>query len=203
MRCQDVQELLPEYVREDVGPAADALLCAHLAECSSCAAIQRREERLMRSLRALPAPAMDPGFPARALRAARQQQPVRPQRWAVAASFLLVCGIGLMLAVGDRPAGPQPVAMSLGQTQMVELKINAPEAFEGVEFEVQLPANVQLKDQPDLREFAWNGSLRPGVNVLSLPLVGIVPQDGQLVATVRFGKVKRTLRIPLEVGMQG
>ena len=209
MRCQEVQILLPDFTRQALGPSAEVLLQQHLSGCRSCATIAQRETQLQDSLRALPVAAMPTGFAASALRQAREQaeakEPVRSrpraQRWAIAASVLMVCGLAMMLP----QTGPQPeatetaVTVPLGKTQMVALKIDAPQAFEHVQFEVTLPDNVALQDQPELREFAWSGQLQAGVNVLSLPLVGVLSSGGQLVATVTYGNTKRSLSVPLQV----
>lgn len=205
MRCTELHPLLPEYVRQDLSPAAESLVREHLKICSACSGIESRERRLLNSLRQLPLPAMPEDFPARALRQARlRNEAAEPRRWlaprqlAYAASVLMVCGLSLLW--WQEPAAPAGVNVPLGRAQMVTLKIDAPAAFSQVKFEVELPDNVQLQNQPELREFAWNGSLQAGTNVLSLPLVGIMADRGQLVATVKFGKVTKSLRVPLEVG---
>lgn len=207
MQCNDVQALLPEFSREALGPAADAVLREHLQDCRVCSAIAKREQQLFASLRALPVAAMRPGFAAAALRQAQHQADAgqdlrrRPAPMlAMAASVLMVCGLAFMLGRGSQqPTNDAVVSLPLGQAQMVALKIDAPQAFEHVQFEVSLPANVALADQPELREFAWSGQLQAGVNVLSLPLVGVLPENGQLVATVTYGKTRRSLNVPLSV----
>ena len=220
MHCEDVHTLLPELARDELNPAADARLREHLTQCRSCAVMAQREAGLLVSLKALPIAAMPEGFAARALRQAviageaqerqTRQRPTRQrlQVFAAAASLLLVCGLAFMLGRGSNPLNSganQQVAVNvpLGITQMVALKIDAPHAFDEVKFEVSLPQNVALADQPELRQFAWSGQLQAGLNVLSLPLVGVVPADGQLIATVKYGKTTRSLSVPLSVVKQG
>ncbi|MGJ8670886.1 MAG: anti-sigma factor family protein [Oceanococcus sp.] len=209
MHCQEVQILLPDLTRQALGPSADLLLQEHLSSCRSCSAIAQRESQLQQSLRALPVAGMPHGFGARALHQARiqgdqleRQSQLRHVggRFAVAASVLMVCGLAFMLGRGTQNQTTEvAVSVPLGKTQMVALKIDAPQAFEHVQFEVTLPDNVALENQPDLREFAWAGQLQAGVNVLSLPLVGILSSGGQLVATVTYGNTTRSLNIPLRV----
>lgn len=212
MQCQDVQKMLPDLCRGELPAAAEDMLLAHLPECQLCSSIYGREQRLLDSLRQLPVANMPADFPARALRRARDlDQSSRFERagqrmrygLSAAASVLLVSGIGFMLGQGlpgkkvsDQPA---PVALAVGETQLVSLRIEAPAAFDSVKFEVRLPENVELRDQPGLREFAWNGTLQQGVNVLSLPLTGVDAKGGQLIATVRFGGNTKSLKIPLKV----
>ena len=152
-------------------------------------------------------------FAARAFKQAReadqlgQQQRLRRQMARVsglAASVLLVFGVAFMLGRGSvsERVGPVAVNLPLGSAQMVALKIDAPKAFEDVQFQVTLPENVALKDQPNLREFAWSGELQAGVNVLSLPLVGVKETGGQLVARVKYGATEKTLRVPLTVAIR-
>ncbi len=207
MRCQDVRNLLPELVRGDLNPAAEAMLRTHVEDCRACTGALAREQQLQASLKAIPVAVMPSDFAARALRqAATQGRPglrrLVDHPLALAASIVMVCGMAFMLGreltVG---AGLEVVSVPLGQTQMVALKIDAPQAFDHVEFEVALPSNVVLEGQPDLREFAWSGQLRAGVNVLSLPLVGVDAAGGQLIATVTYGNTKKSLRIPLSVAV--
>ncbi len=208
MRCQDVRNLLPELVRGDLNPAAEAMLRVHADDCRACAGALEREQQLLASLKAMPVAAMPPGFAARALRQASPSGRMAVRRLvdhplALAASIVMVCGMTFMLGRALTPtSGLEVVSLPLGQTQMVALKIDAPQAFEHVEFEVALPSNVVLEGQPELREFAWNGKLRAGVNVLSLPLVGIGESGGQLIATVTYGNTKKSLRIPLNVALR-
>ncbi len=214
MRCEEIQNLLPELLRGELSPAIDGYVQAHLTDCRSCGAVQVREQHLQSSLRALPLPVMAEDFPARALRCARtahqatrQQSRLRRagRASALAASVLMVCGLAFVLGRGtaETVAGQQvAVSVPLGSAQMVALKIDAPHAFERVEFEVRLPDNVALEDQPNLREFAWSGTLQAGVNVLSLPLVGIKEAGGQLVARVKYGATEKSLHVPVTVSVK-
>ncbi len=214
MRCQDIHELLAELVGDELSPVAQGLVEAHVSRCKPCEQALERERALRGCLRSLPVAAMPEGFAARALRAAREADAAAQGRSSVqrlkqglsiAASVLFVCGVGFMLGRGsqDLPDQLAMVEVPMGTAQMVALKIDAPQAFSQVEFSVSLPHNVALRDQPELREFAWTGQLRAGMNVLSLPLVGVVPEGGELVATVRFGAATKSLRIPLRVPAQG
>ena len=207
MLCQDVRNLLPELVRGDLNPAAEAMLRTHADGCRACAGALEREQQLQATLKAIPVATMPPEFAARALRNASQSGRPALRRLvdhplALAASIVMVCSMTFMLGRALTPAsGLEVVSLPLGQTQMVALKIDAPQAFDHVEFEVALPSNVVLEGQPELREFAWNGTLRAGVNVLSLPLVGVGESGGQLIATVTYGNTKKSLRIPLSVAL--
>lgn len=215
MHCEEVQTLLPEAVRGELSAAAEHILGAHLKACKVCASLMGREQRLSSSLQALPVPPMPAELPARAFRKARDVDQVSRHAQAtrrvmrmggLAASVLMVCGIGFMLGRGTLETSlDQPLAVNLplGQAQTVALKIDAPQAFSEVQFEVTLPANVALQDQPELRQFAWNGQLQAGLNVLSLPLVGVKAAGGQLVARVKYGATEKSLRIPLTVVAQG
>lgn len=211
MRCEEVQILIPELSRGGLSPVAEDLLRTHLDDCKACTMMERKERALVASLRALPVAKMPAGFAARALRQAREadQAGVRRRQVrrmtggaAMAASILLVSSVAFMLGrgLGDGSmAQPAMVELALGQSRMVALKIDAPQAFDHVEFEVTLPENVALAEQPELREFAWSGQLKAGTNVLSLPLVGIEQAGGELVATVTYGNTKKSLKIPLNV----
>ncbi|RZO85443.1 MAG: hypothetical protein EVA65_06165 [Oceanococcus sp.] len=207
MRCQDVRNLLPELVRGDLNPAAEAMLQGHIEDCRACTGALAREQQLQTSLKAIPVPPMRSDFAARALREASVADRPALRRvldhpLALAASIVMVCSVAFMLGRGLTPASKlDVVSLPLGQTQMVALKIDAPQAFDHVEFEVALPSNVVLEGQPELREFAWSGQLRAGVNVLSLPLVGVDAAGGQLIATVTYGNTRKSLRIPLSVAV--
>lgn len=208
MNCRDIQALLPEYSHQDLGPEAEILVNLHLQSCRTCTAIVQRERQLQASLKSLPVAELPAGFAAKAMRRAREEASAQDRRrvgtgLAMAASVLMVAGLAFMLGRGTSAVAPEnTVNLAMGQTQMVALKIDAPQAFEQVKFEVSLPANVALAEQPELREFAWSGQLQAGVNVLSLPLVGINPDSGHLIATVTYGKTRRSLDVPLFVAAE-
>ena len=99
MRCQDVRNLLPELVRGDLNPAAEAMLQGHIEDCRACTGALAREQQLQTSLKAIPVPPMRSDFAARALREASVADRPALRRvldhpLALAASIVMVWPVG-------------------------------------------------------------------------------------------------------------
>ncbi len=170
------------------------------------------DHELAAALRRLRPPLPRAGFAAEALAGARRAH--RPARWR--AAMAPVCAATLAaLAVSYWPAVDTPpplaqversaaaVVLEMGEIQVVRLRVQANRDVEGARFKVRLPAQVEFADSPDLREIEWEGALRAGANVLSLPLLGLRETRGALLARVSAENQVRNLTVHLQVSASG
>ncbi len=211
---QELQTQAEDYL-DGFLPAA--LRAEFLTRLESDAALQQwlaRERPLRAALRSMPSPNLALGYPSAAvIRAISKELPIRSQKWiplALAAS-LTAFALGVFWRGGTEPSvapvtvatktdDPLPrIELSLGKSQDMSLRISAPGAFERVRFSLTLPAHVGLAERPGVRQMNWEGSLKRGVNLLSLPLVGDQIATGQLVASVSVDGFQENIAIELLV----
>jgi hypothetical protein len=178
-----------------------------------------RELQLRGAFRAMPAPSLPADARTRLLAntvgnaAKRAHTSARhaPMWMALAVSLAVV---GILTSGWDRlpspsadqqlaVAAPKPqnktIELSLGEARPLQLAVNSPEDFQRVSFRLQLPDHVGLVDRPGVRELVWEGSLKSGRNLLSLPLVGERTATGALTAHVDVNDFHYTLTVDLSV----
>jgi hypothetical protein len=219
MKCTNTIEQLEDYLDDTLSPAEAAGMRRHLEECPACAAELRDLSGLRRELGRLPAPAAGPEFLERLLaRAVRTPKPAasvsyrRQDVWqrvgvATAAVLLLAVGFGLGLKIAvDKPfdAGPQIVLaaqpIQLGPTgERVGLMFRTTSALHDASISVSLPDDVQIAGRPNVRHLSWHTDLKPGPNLLELPLQATGSHGGTLVVRLAQGSVVKTLEIPIAV----
>jgi hypothetical protein len=126
---------------------------------------------------------------------------------ATAAVLLLAVGMGLGLKIAaDKPfdAGPQVVLaaqpIQIGPTaERVGLMFRTTDALHDASISVWLPEGVQIAGRPDVRHLSWHTDLKPGPNLLELPLEATGSHGGTLVVRLSQGSLVRTLEIPIAV----
>lgn len=210
------QPLAEDYLDGMLSPPERADFEARLAVDPGLREWIVREQQVRAAMRSMPAPAMRAGFARAALSRAAGRRPGAAMRtWvpsALAAGFALVALVGSW-NFAPRNAGTEPVVLaapgamsqlrrvelSLGKVELLQLKIQAPGDFERVRFTLSLPQHVALAERPGTRQLTWEGSLRGGVNVLALPLMGEQVTTGRLKATVEVEGFQQTLEAELAV----
>lgn len=201
MNCNQVQDAIDDLLDLQLDPVAAADAQAHIETCDDCRRAYERTRALIGALRTMPAPLPAPDFAARAIAEARrsEQRTVGRGFW-LGGGGALAAGLALWLAFGlvgpSQTAGTLPqVQIALGTPQNVDLAVNAEYAMERVRFTVSLPQGVELVGMPGNRELSWEGRLRAGANLLSLPMLARGHVDGTLEAKVQFGDKAKTYRV--------
>jgi hypothetical protein len=218
MNCTNTIQQLDDYLDDTLSPAEAAGMRRHFEECPACAAELRERSALRRELARLPVPAAEPEVLERLLaRAVRTPTPPAPlfyrqHVWhrvglATAAVLLLAIGFGLGLKIAaDKPsdAGPQVVLaaqpIQLGPTgERVGLMFRTTDALHDASISVWLPDDVQIAGRPHVHHLSWHTDLKPGPNLLELPLQATGSHGGTLVVRLSQGSVVKTLEIPIAV----
>jgi hypothetical protein len=217
MNCEDVARLLDGYIDADLAPPTAGVVEEHLERCAACRA-QLDEQRTLRQLLAgLPAPSPRPGVLERMLKTAVAAPAPAARAWqrpiwfraglAAAAVVLLAVGFTLgMHMAGLKAPGVEIVAtaqpVQLGPTvQRVALMFRASDSLPDASISVSLPDGVQIAGRPNVRYLSWRTDLKPGANLLELPLLATGtqtgPHSGTLVVRLSQGSLVRRLEVPI------
>ena len=203
MKCEDALETL----RSAAGPARDAAL-QHVAVCEPC----RHASRAMAALaaeRGLTAPRLAEGSFERALRRAVQS----PSRVASnGRGFWLGTAVGAALAASiavavtvwwQQPGAPAAsanpqVRLALNEVRPVNVSLDSPESLQGAEIHIVLTGAIGLDGFAEQRELRWVTDLDRGVNQLTLPIVALGPNGGQVMVEVQYGDKRRAFVVDVQ-----
>ena len=204
MKCEDVIEEL----RSAAAPLRDAV-SQHIVQCETCRAAEQAVAALANE-RVLSVPRLADGAFKRALqRAARQP----PQSVTSRRGFWVGTAVGGALAASVAVAialwWPQPstqtaaaanpqVELALHEVRAVKLSLDSPEALQGAEIRIVLTGAIGLDGFAEQRELRWSTDLDRGVNQLTLPLVALGPNGGQVMVEVQYGDKRRAFVVDVQ-----
>jgi anti-sigma factor RsiW len=201
MNCWETRLRLDDYLDTRLDHASMRAVEAHLAECANCSAHLRVERLLRERLRELPAPPPSEYLGVRLLATVRARRPAgRPRpvyRVLAAAALLSVIAGGVLLDL--RPSRPAVVTVAGGSVQRLQLVFNSPGALSGVTLHVGLPEGVELAQYPGVRELTWQADLKPGPNLLALPVI-VRGGGGTVLASVSLGEERRQFTVEVQAG---
>jgi len=208
MNCQDIANLLDDSEILGLPPARQAEVDAHVASCESCAH-EWRAARALYSWRDLPTVSTRPGFFAEVMRQATRPGVARVRRNA----FWTGAGIGGALAAGIviavmsvRPAleqnvvgGTPALTIALNEPHDVSVAIDSSEALMGAQIRVVLTGGIQLAGFDDQSVLSWTTDLDRGANRLTLPVVAVGPDGGQVLVEVAHERKRQIFVVDVGV----
>ncbi|NIW23282.1 MAG: hypothetical protein GWN29_01240 [Gammaproteobacteria bacterium] len=208
MNCQDIANLLDDGQIVELTSARQAQIDGHLAGCESCAH-EWRAARALRSWQELPMPSARPGLFAEAMQRATQQG-VSPAR---RHEFWIGTGVGGALAAGIliaimilRPAleqnavdGVPALTIALNEPHDVSVAIDSSEALMGAQIRVVLTGGIQLVGFDDQSVLSWTTDLDRGANRLTLPVVAVGSDGGQVLVEVAHERKRQIFVVDVGV----
>jgi hypothetical protein len=120
---------------------------------------------------------------------------------AFGATILTVVLTGLWVRSPAARRTPEPTAVTLtvDEPRTVNLLFESRTAVDDVQFIVDLPAGIELRDRVGVRRVAWKTHLVAGNNLLPLTLVARNGRGGQLAARLEHGESKKTFVVDIAV----
>ncbi len=94
-------------------------------------------------------------------------------------------------------ANPQ-VRLALHEVRPVNVSLDSPESLQGAEIHVVLTGAIGLEGYAEQRELRWVTDLDRGVNQLTLPLVALGPNGGQVMVEVQHGDKRRAFVVDVQ-----
>lgn len=215
MNCHDIANLLDSREILELAEAQQSAVNAHLRECSRCKDEWRAVSALW-DVATIPTPAPRPDLFSEAMRlatAAGARREARPPRQH---SFWLGAGVGgaiaasLVAALMTFVIAPQTarvdaavpsITVALNERRDVDVAITSAEALAQAEIRVVLTGGVRLAGFADRSELSWRADLDEGVNRLSLPVIAVNGNGGQVLVEVQHAS-KRQIFV-VNVGVEG
>jgi uncharacterized protein (DUF58 family) len=114
---------------------------------------------------------------------------------ALAASLALAV-VGLRTTPPAQPSSSLPqISLAVNETRDVSIALDAPQALEHARVRVVLSGAIGLVGFDGQREISWYTNLDPGTNVLTLPVVALGSNGGQLLVEVEHSERRRTFLV--------
>ena len=206
MNCEKIQSLLNDYI-DGTHPVLRAEVVNHCQTCNDCAR-QLESLRLQKeSLRTLPVPPASDGFEKRvvatAIQDARTAQNLHNKqgsfyKFATAAMIsALVLWLGFFNDTKTEKDGLYLVSVG-GEVRVIKVAIDSEHALDAVNLRVELSDNLELKGFGNKKQIHWTTHLREGVNVISLPVVGVAQGEGDITTRIQLNGKEKVMRIKTE-----
>ena len=221
MSCHDIGNLLDSREVLELAETQLVAVNAHLRECSRCEDEWRAVSALW-DVSTIPTPAPRQDLFSEAMRlatAAGARREARPPRQR---SFWLGLGLGGAIAASlvaaimtfglapwtstpwtwtDDPVTPT-ITVALNEPRDVDVAITSAEALEQAEIRVVLTGGVRLAGFADRSEVQWRADLDQGINRLSLPVIAVNGNGGQVVVEVEHASKRQVFVVNVGVDEQ-
>lgn len=211
MNCSEFRQNVDALAAGEVSEIAERAMREHADSCKACSTTLATAIFVAREISRDRTPEPDLDFETRILERALAGNPTstrKRKRWATplwsgAVAAALVIGIFL----GGQWTGTperQPVTVTESapsvanpdgaQQKIVRLAFTSSETVDNVTLTLELPPNVELTPFPGRHRVSWKVSLKPGDNLLALPVNILFPGEGRLVAHLGEGDNRKTFR---------
>ena len=189
MKCNVVADRITALVTDDLPDDQRRACMNHIAACEDCANALEGASA-MHAIRSWPTENTPEGTFDRVMSRtfdASERQSSGQRFWlgagfggAIAASLLAVAFALGMLAVPEEPAVAE-FHVSMEEARLMHVAIEADRPLQDATISILLSGDVQIDGFGDRRELSWTDDLDAGVNKLTLPLIAIGEDGGQMV----------------------
>lgn len=212
MTCENTRAQLNDYIDGSLTASQRQAVSQHCESCKSCADSLEMLRAQAESLSSLPVPPPSPGFyrnvVADAVTSAQQDQPkqrLQGSFYGFAAAAMisaLVVWLGFIMPSQTDDSERYVVTVD-NEVRTIKVAIESEQTLDSVSMHVELSDNLELSGFGSKKTVNWSTSLRQGVNVISLPIVGIAEGRGDITTRVRLGGKEKVMRIETEYRQPG
>lgn len=210
MNCKHFLQDVDAMAAGELAEPVELEMRRHAERCGACARALSSARLMMEGIANERSPEPGPDFETRMLAAAKQgeQSSVKWHRslpvWSSAVAAALVVGIFIGSGFSGPKEGADPVAQpgttvvqgiaASPEQRTVRLAFTSKEAVDNVTLTLELPPNMELAPFPGRHHVSWKVNLKPGDNLLALPMNILFPGEGTLVAHLDDGRKRKTFR---------
>lgn len=209
MNCSEFRQDVDALAAGELSELSERSMREHASHCGPCAESLAAAVFVADQIKQDRSPEPDPEFETRVLgKALGHHQQKQTNRWhtplwgsAVAAALVIGIFVGGQWSQGPGQGSKlaeenaiTPVANDEAQQKLVRLAFTSKEAVENVTLTLELPPNMELAPFPGRHRVSWKVSLKPGDNLLALPVNILFPGEGSLVAHLGEGEKRKTFR---------
>ena len=211
MRCDQLPDILDDYLDGTSDQVTAAAVLQHVESCTSCNNAVNRERSLRAALAGLPIEGPNEDFFKQAIDRATKRSTRRtdtltkawPLRFggAVAAvfAFLFMAALLIQQPYATSSSEFPGVTLGLDEVKSVALVFTSENTLRGARISLQLPKGIELLGYSGRTELSWTTDLERGKNVLRLPLVGHDLLDETIIARLEHPSGTKTFQLKVTV----
>ena len=212
MKCDQIQPLINDYIDETLPADQAESVRKHCLTCENCShdiEVLAMQKVLIKSLSV---PRASTGFEKRAIDTAilnahaQQESPFKQHSYYKAAAAVMFFALVLWLGVfNDSTVTDNALTLvSVGdEIQTIKLAIDSEQDLEAVSLQIELSDNLELAGFGNKKQINWTTGLRQGVNVISLPVVGIAQGKGDITTRIRLNGKEKVMHINTQYKLPG
>jgi hypothetical protein len=215
MNCDEAKALINAYIDQSLSADDVVALESHCADCDGC---KRELNALLRQtqlLASLPAVELDTELKKRLLETAIKDADAVPvevkttsipsvvYRYAAAAMISAIALFAAMPYISTPEGQGEYMVMVSDQVQTITVAIESEQAIDMVKMHVELSDNLELKGFGSKRQVNWDAGLKKGVNVISLPIIGIAQGEGDITTRVQINGNEKVMHIKTQYRQPG
>jgi len=205
--CKHTLALLNDYVDKVLPDELAAQVKSHCHACASCGAELEALRQQAVIISSIPSPRVPQGLGdrviSRAIMAAEDAgTPARPahtERRLMAGFAMAAMLSALVVWLGfidtQVPAQDPLMFMVDNEVRNVTVAIDAEEGLDEVSMHVEISDNLEVQGFGSRKTISWTTHLNPGVNVISLPVIGIAQGDGEITTRIESKGKQKVMRI--------
>ena len=205
MNCNDARQKLTHIITDQVSIDTDAQLLEHLKSCELCQT-SYTDLQLGHVLQQISVPSLPPGFVEQSIARAIEQHQTRRSlypvvdRVAVAVLvFAISIGVGVIVQHNDGQLDSRTTyhatPMAANQTNDIHVVIESDSFHADTSITVSLAGNLQLAGYEHAQKLNWQTDLKPGKNVITLPLITQGSEGGHVDVAYHTGEDSGGVRV--------
>ncbi len=212
MTCEKIQSLLNDYVDNELSVLHVEVVKKHCDTCEACSRTLDGLLALKFALKTLPVPRPSEGFEKRVIKAAiqdaRSAEHIAGQHGSLVkfAAVAMISAVALLVGLLYQPSSldKSQVFVKVGnEVRTIKVAIDADKALEAVNLRVDLSDNLELAGFGNKKQISWSADLHKGVNVISLPIIGIAQGKGDVTTRIRLNGKEKIMRIETQYTLPG
>lgn len=205
MNCSEFKNDVDALAAGEVSEMTERAMRDHAASCSDCAMALATAQYIADQLAADRTPEPDSDFEARILSRATGSQKKHGSSpiWGGAIAAALAVGVFIGSQFTSAPGSKTEVVnaepgtateITTPRQQTVRVAFTSAQAVDNVTLTLELPPNMELAPFPGRHKVSWKVNLKPGDNLLALPMNVLFPGEGTLVAHLGEGEKRKTFK---------
>lgn len=206
MTCEKTQRMLDDYIDGTLSVLQEEDVNKHCATCESCARSLQGLSLQKKIVKSLLVPPASSRFNENVITSAIENAEViqnaesRRSGFYKFATAAMISALVLWLGFFTEQAEdnkPYLIAVD-DQVRTITVAIDSVRALDSVSMHVELSDNLELSGFGNKKQIKWTTGLRKGVNVISLPIVGIAQGKGNITTRIHLNGKEKVMRITTE-----
>ena len=206
MTCEKYKTVVQDYADGRLSTSAGSAIEHHIRSCDSCTTYYQEILKIKSLLRQLPRPKAPNELQQKIL---QQRQSIFGKRRinfyknflsAAAAVLALVFVVNLFWVIEQKVNVQQStVIANLNQPHQVNFLVHAEHAMEDVTFLLTVPPEIELYGYSGQQTLSWQGKLKQGNNLLSVPVMALKLHAGILTMKIKHQNNIKEYKVVVDV----